>query len=182
MTTEAFAAFIEQWHDFYLMAGTASVTLAGLLFVALSIHIDELTHDSREHLLRLSRYTLSSFVLVLGISLGFLAPWPRPRILGVQLIAFGLVFGALGLPMLRPPPAGHDPRLYGHMKRRFRMPLLANLMIVIVGIGILAGRYELMFWMVAVVCLLLGNAAGISWELLVRVARAKREDAAARDR
>ena len=35
MTREQAAHFFEGWHEFYLLAGTAAVTLVGLLFVAL---------------------------------------------------------------------------------------------------------------------------------------------------
>jgi hypothetical protein len=30
---------VSGWHDFYLLAGTASATLVGLLFVGLSLHL-----------------------------------------------------------------------------------------------------------------------------------------------
>ena len=56
MTPEA-ADFVERWHDFYLLAGTASVTLAGLLFVALSIHIGELTLMIRASICSVCRAT-----------------------------------------------------------------------------------------------------------------------------
>jgi hypothetical protein len=38
---------LEAWHDFYLLSGTASATLAGLLFVSLSFNLDHLLHESR---------------------------------------------------------------------------------------------------------------------------------------
>jgi hypothetical protein len=56
VTPEA-ADFVERWHDFYLLAGTASVTLAGLLFVALSIHIGELTLMIRASICSVCRAT-----------------------------------------------------------------------------------------------------------------------------
>ena len=66
--------FIASWHEFYLMAGTAAVTLAGLLFVAISIHVDTLVHESREHLLALARLILFSYVGVMLLSLMMLVP------------------------------------------------------------------------------------------------------------
>jgi hypothetical protein len=170
-----FVELIDRWHEFYLLTGTAAVTLAGLLFVALSIHIDQLVDDSRTHLLSLSRHTLSSFILVLAVSLAFLTPGLRPRILGIELISFGVVFGAIGLRQLRRPSSGQDPRLtYDHMKNRFRMPLVGYLLVIVVGVAMLLRIYEFLYWMVAAMCLLLGNAAGTSWELLVKVAAAKK--------
>lgn len=177
---ENFVELIAQWHEFYLMTGTAAVTLAGLLFVALSIHIDQLVHDSRVHLLTLSRHTLSSFILVLAVSLALLTPGLSPRILGVELIAFGTVFGTIGLRQLKRPRSIEDPRLkYDDMKNRFRTPLIGYLLIIVVGVSVIAGIYEMLYWMVAAMCMLLGNAAGTSWELLVKVAQAKKSGSGA---
>ena len=66
--------WLERWHEFYLMAGTAAVTLAGLLFVALSLHLDRFVEKSHEHLLALARVTLLSFTFVLFVSLDMLMP------------------------------------------------------------------------------------------------------------
>jgi hypothetical protein len=35
----SFQEALQGWHDFYLTAGAASATLAGLLFVGLSLHL-----------------------------------------------------------------------------------------------------------------------------------------------
>jgi len=35
-----FTAAVEAWHDFYNLTGSAAFTLAGLVFVAVSINID----------------------------------------------------------------------------------------------------------------------------------------------
>ena len=40
------AELIERWHEFYLLAGTAAVTLVGLLFVSLSFHLEALLHET----------------------------------------------------------------------------------------------------------------------------------------
>jgi len=44
-----FAEWVHGWHEFYLMTGTAAVTLAGLLFVALSLHLDRLVEKNKVH-------------------------------------------------------------------------------------------------------------------------------------
>ena len=173
---EAFGALLERWHDFYLLSGTAAVTLAGLLFVALSIHVDQLVHSSREHLLRLSRGTLSSFIMVLALSLVFLTPGLSARIMGVELIVFGSIFTGFWTFQTLKRSAEEDPRLRAHhMRRSFRIPLVGYLFTIAVGASVLARNYDALTWMVGVMCLLLGSAAGTSWELLVRVARARRD-------
>jgi hypothetical protein len=35
-----FLQAVDQWHDFYLMAGTAGATLIGLLFVSVSLYLE----------------------------------------------------------------------------------------------------------------------------------------------
>ncbi len=82
--------WIERWHDFYLLAGTAAVTLAGLLFVALSLHLDRFVERSHEHLLALSRVTLLSFTFVLFASLFMLVPPQGARQTAIMLAAAGV--------------------------------------------------------------------------------------------
>jgi hypothetical protein len=106
-----FSEWLERWHEFYLMAGTAAVTLAGLLFVALSLHLDRFVEVSHEHLLALARVTLLSYTFVLFASLF----------------------------MLVPPTGRHQTAV-----------------------------------MLGATCMILGNAAGTSWELLVQIAKQRR--------
>jgi hypothetical protein len=35
---DPFVQAVEGWHDFYMMIGTASATLVGLLFIAISLN------------------------------------------------------------------------------------------------------------------------------------------------
>jgi hypothetical protein len=43
-----FAALHDRWHDFFLMSGTAAVTLAGLLFVSMSFNMEHLLRADRQ--------------------------------------------------------------------------------------------------------------------------------------
>ncbi len=36
----------EQWHDFFVVIGTSAATLTGLLFVAMSLHLQDVAHDN----------------------------------------------------------------------------------------------------------------------------------------
>jgi len=47
---DAFAREVARWHDFYMLVGTASATLAGLLVVARSLHLDKLVGDAHRGL------------------------------------------------------------------------------------------------------------------------------------
>lgn len=170
-------AFHESWHEFYLMAGTAAVTLAGLLFVAISLHIDELIHDEREHLLALARAVLFSFTMVLVLSLMMLVPHQHMRMVALELMIAGVTFAGHTLRQLRwRPKFEHAQFSVGVMRRRMIFPLVAYLLVFTAGFGLFVTREpEMMYFVIGAVTMLLGNAAGASWDLLVRVARMKRE-------
>jgi len=167
---------LEKWHEFYLMAGTASVTLAGLLFVALSFHLDALLEEGRAHLLQLARQTLMSFVYVLVISLEFLVPDSGARATGVALAATSLVMLAFAGTSARRDRVfdESDPQLR-FLGRRMRSMLVGYVVGTVIGILMVVKKdAEWAYLMLAVIPMMLGNAAGSSWDLLVQVGRLKR--------
>lgn len=173
--------YYDAWHEFYLMAGTAAVTLAGLLFVAISLHIDALVHEHREHLLLLARNILFSYIMVLVLSLMLLIPHQRLQPTAVELIVLGLVFLRISISLMRWKPkvehAGFTTKL---MRRRLLFPMAGYTIVLLTGVGLLiTGVPEMMGFAVGGVCMLLGNAAGASWDLLVRVAKIKKDAEAA---
>ena len=60
------------------------------------------------------------------------------------------------------------------VRRRVLAPLIGYGLIALTGVGLLRRDYGMMYVMVSAMSLLLANAAWASWDLLVRVARAKR--------
>ena len=170
-----FAQWVERWHDFYILAGTCAVTLAGLLFVSLSLHIDRLTEDSHEHLLALARATLMSFVFVMMASLFMLVPPEGPHSLGLMLIALSIgglgVTGWYALRVRHHDEAGFSRR---KMRQRLMFPILGYLLMLSAGLGVRLGIPQMLYQMIGAVGMILGNAVGTSWELLVKVAQQKR--------
>lgn len=167
--------WIERWHDFYLMAGTAAVTLAGLLFVALSLHLERLVEKSHEHLLALSRVTLLSYTFVLFASLFMLVPPQGPRQTAIMIAAVGVagLFWTIGLMRTA---QHHDEAGFtrGQMRRRLVIPIVGYSMILLTAAGLWLGIGEMLYMMIGAVCMILGNAAGTSWELLVQIAKQRR--------
>ncbi len=176
-----FVEWIEQWHDFYLMAGTAAVTLAGLLFVALSLHLDRLVEESHEHLLALGRVTLLSFTMVLMISLIMLVPPLSARQTAFMMLGVA-VAGIIVTTRLILSAKHHDEAGFSRaqMRKRIIPPVVAYVMMVLSAIGLANGISEMLYFMIGGICMALGNAAGTSWELIVQVAKHKKS--AARDR
>lgn len=166
----------ERWHDFFLMSGTAAATMVGLLFVSVSFNIDTLIHDSRAHLLDLARTAFMAFLFALFISLYFLVPDARPRPFGFGLMVFGLIIvGVWGRQMIAK-PRGSDPMFTRrHMIRRAVGPLVAGVMLAASGFGIATQQGVEGSIMLMVIWLLLLSGTNGAWDLLVRVAKIKRQ-------
>lgn len=78
----------EMWRDLYVMLGTSSAALIGLLFVASSLHLDEIV---KEPTIRFrARYNTLHLLTLLIEAMAILTPQPMP-ILGIELIVINLV-------------------------------------------------------------------------------------------
>ena len=167
--------WLERWHEFYLMAGTAAVTLAGLLFVALSLHLDRFVEKSHEHLLALARVTLLSFTFVLFVSLDMLMPPINTHQTAIMIGAMTLGGLAFSFRVTRA-ARHHDEAGFSRaqMRRRLLPALAGYLMMLVTAWGLYAGVPESLYFMVGGTCMILGNAAGTSWDLLVQIARQRR--------
>lgn len=83
----------EPWHDYFVATSGASAALAGLLFVAISLHVRYIATD-REYR-SISRGSLIGLVNVLVLSLVPLVAQPA-RLLGLELAGIGVVSIAVG--------------------------------------------------------------------------------------
>ena len=172
---EEWVRFLEGWRDFFLMTGTAAVTLAGLLFVAISLHIEALIHESREHLLGLARAILFSFVMVLTMSLMLLMPAQSMRVTGAEMMMIGAIFAAMTLRQLRTGTTDHPDFPKTLFRRRLIPTLIGYAAIVAIGAALMVLRApEALLYVMGAFGMLLGNAVGASWDLLVRTAKIKR--------
>ena len=75
------------WTNFFVVAAGASATLAGLVFVALSVNISRILQFS--HLPARAAGTMGALILILVCSLATLVPQPRLA-LGIEILVFGL--------------------------------------------------------------------------------------------
>ncbi|MGH8370605.1 MAG: hypothetical protein ACRESC_06455, partial [Gammaproteobacteria bacterium] len=67
---------LQDWLPFFTTLTVACATLAGLLFVALSLHAAVLRNSQNSNLRRLASLTFGNFVTIMFIGLFFIAPWP----------------------------------------------------------------------------------------------------------
>jgi hypothetical protein len=73
----------ELWHDLYVMLGTSSAALLGLLFVATSLHLDEIAKNVSYRLRALN----NSYMLIFTLIEATIVLTPQPvELLGATLI------------------------------------------------------------------------------------------------
>ena len=175
VTSLTFHEWLDRWHEFYLMAGTAAVTLAGLLFVALSLHLDRLVEESHEHLLALARVTLLSFTMTLFASMIMLVPPVGAHQTAIMLGAMSVAGLSFTFRLTRA-ARHHDEAGFsrGLVRKRLLFPTLGYVLMLLTAVSLWLGVPEMLYMMVGSMCMILGNAAGTSWELLVHIARQRR--------
>ena len=158
------AQTLDQLHDFYAMAGTASATLVGLLFVGLSLRtgVDASRYDHALGVWALAQVTFTCFLDILLMALLFVVPETAPLELGLSLLALGLLAGAVTI--------GGGVRMRRAWSRTVSvavwLPLGCYLVQIGVAITISMSCVEGLHWLVLVVVVLLLNAAYICWGLL----------------
>ena len=86
----ALAELLHDWHDFYVLVGTASATLVGLMFVATSIGTTIFNEDHRAALETFLTPTVVHFAAVLFSGLVIVIPVESWTSLGAVLGAGGL--------------------------------------------------------------------------------------------
>jgi hypothetical protein len=89
------------WENFYVMAGTAAATLAGLLFVVMTLGIQLSASHAAHGVHAFVTPTLVHFGGVLFQSLTVLAPWPSPWPLAIILGLCGIAGLAYGMIVIR---------------------------------------------------------------------------------
>jgi hypothetical protein len=79
---------IELWHDLYVMFGTSSAALLGLLYVVTSLHLDEIINN----LVYRVRARSNSIFLIITLAEAVAVLTPQPIwLLGLELIALNLL-------------------------------------------------------------------------------------------
>jgi hypothetical protein len=167
---EAFTQAVEGWHDFYLMIGTAAATLVGLLFVSLSLNVDVITREANADLRVLAAQTFTSFLNVVMLAVLFLIPRQGSPGLGLPLLGisgYGLyetVSRFLKTRRARPHAWGR-----GSVARRFAVPTLCFVTLMLIAVSVLTGQTDGLYWLVPVMILLIVAASRNAWDLLLRL-------------
>ena len=164
---------LERWHDFFLLAGTAAATLLGLLFVSVSLKTEIIMRGSRTHLRAMAMSAFDSLLLATVLSLIALAPFSRPRLLGVMLLAVGIVWGVRTLLHVIAASRGDASLEARALRRRLVLPVAACAFIAWSGGEWFAGQRNAGLLLFAATLWLLITAVRSAWHLLSEVGEAK---------
>ena len=85
---------LKEWHDFYVLIGTAGATLLALLFVAVSIGAGYLTEEHQAATRTFMSPVVVHFTSVFFLSAVALFPWHQAKIFAA-LIGATALFGAI---------------------------------------------------------------------------------------
>ena len=88
---DTFNAALRAWQNFYFMIGGAAATLAGLMFVALSLAQHLINEQTRDQMRIFATPSIIYFVSVLLIAGTMLVPIFTPEVLAVIAFVCGLV-------------------------------------------------------------------------------------------
>jgi len=175
----AFVETVESWHDFYMLTGSAAATLIGLIFVAVSLHIDVIaTAKKSSDIITLARQTFSNFIFILSFAFIFMVPSDTPFGIGVPLLSLGILGVAQTARLYR--SLGFRDRSRERIfktSQLWRALLIPNticfLALIFVAVDILQGNTRYLSWMVLVIIWLLISATENTWDLMLRVAEIK---------
>jgi hypothetical protein len=164
---EAWTHQLETWHEFYLLVGTAGLTLTGLLFVVISIG-PRVTAD--RHATSVRAFVSPNavfFTTALVVSSLFLVPGLSARVIGV-LLSCGAGASLAYLAYTR-----------AHQKWRHHklppvdwiwfvgMPLLSYLLLLFAGVGFLVDISFAMYGVAAGLILLVITGIRNAWDLVL---------------
>ncbi len=169
----AYRTAVSGWHDFYILAGTASATLVGLLFVGLSLHLRIVIASSEVR--SLARVTLANFGAILFVALFMVIPDGQSTA-AVQLIASGVASLVIATPSLVAAVQSEGRTL--QMRRRDRVRLLLRfglsvagyLAAIVAGVLLFSSLTPAFTWLLVAILVLLIVSLRNTWDLLVTVA------------
>jgi hypothetical protein len=155
------------WHEFFTGAIGASAALTGLLFVAISINLDQILKFPQ--LPGRAAGTLGTLLASLAVSGFVLAPGQNHRVLGWEIIAAGVVVAiqALWVTLAKRTSDQKVTWILAHLTSLF-LPALA---FIVGGVSIVAKSGGGLYWILAATLLVFVLSSLNAWVLLVEIKR-----------
>lgn len=176
----AFVEIIDSWRDFYMLTGSASATLVGLIFVAVTLHIDVIAEAKKSSDIRmLAEEIFINFLMILSFAFIFVVPSDSPSGLGYPLLILGTLqlvhTSVLWLKFLRS-KGEHREIASSTILRGLLIPnTVCYLALIAISLDILRAETRLLGWMVMVIVWLTIAAVENTWHLMMRVAELKQK-------
>lgn len=172
---EAWTHQLETWHEFYILVGTAGLTLTGLLFVVISlgprVPPDRFTTNARAFVSPNAVYFTSTLV----VSALFLVPGLSATMIGVLLCV-----GASGSLVYLAYTKAHQ--RWSHHKLPLLdwvwyvgFPLLSYLLLLFAGFGFLVEASLSMYGVAAALILLVITGIRNAWDLVLWTSQQERK-------
>jgi hypothetical protein len=165
-----FAQAVGGWHDYYHVVGDAAAALMGLLFVSLSLNVEEITKKANSGLRILAAQSFSSFICLVMFSLLFEIPDQGTRGLGIPMLGIDLIL--FYVTCRRFLEFRHQKsQLWGRANPlvRFIIPIVCFIAIMVIAITVLNGTTGGLYYFVPVSILLIFDASLDAWDLLLRL-------------
>ena len=155
------------WHDFFLGTMGAAAALTGLLFVAISINLDQILKYPQ--LPGRAAGTLGILVGALIVSGAALAPGQSERALGLEIGVVGAVVAAQALIVARGTKKPGEPSAW--RIEHVATLVLPSLLLIVGGVTVFVGAGGQLYWVFAGLLLTFVSASVNAWVLLVEIKR-----------
>ena len=155
------------WHEFFVASVGASAALLGLLFVTISINLEQIL--KHRHLPGMAAGTLGTLLSVLVVCSFGLAPGQSNRTLGVEILAAGVLVATQAIWVSLGKRSQGDPLSWtlGNLPTL----LLPALAFVGGGCSLIAGSGGGLYWILAGTVLTFLAASINAWVFLVEILR-----------
>jgi hypothetical protein len=161
---------LTSWVSFFSTLASVTSTLAGLLFVSLSLNLNQLTRPEHRLTRRVAGMCFILYVYVIVISLSFLVPnvgtWSLALLLGSTGF-LGLLDSARFAGQTRNAcPEGEVKRYF---QRRLNWAIADHLGLLSTAVGIYFGWPGAVHWLAAILMWMIVAATMRAWDLLIRL-------------
>ena len=155
------------WHDFFLGTMGAAAALTGLLFVAISINLEQILKYPQ--LPGRAAGTLGILVSGLVVSGFALVPGQGNRALGIEIAAAGVVVAVQAISVTHGRGTPDEPQSW--LIQHLASLLLPSIAFMVGGVSLIAGGGGGLYWVLAGVLLVFVSASINAWVLLVEILR-----------
>ena len=155
------------WHDFFIGTIGAAAALTGLLFVAISINLEQILKYPQ--LPGRAAGTLGILVSALVVSGFALAPGQGSRTLGIEIAAAGAIVAVQAVWVAHGKGTPGEPTSW--RIEHLATLLLPSVALIVGGLNLVAGERGGLYWVLAAILLAFVSASINAWVLLVEIKR-----------